>query len=51
MKEAFIRQQQQQQQQVKLFIFFFFYDLQLQIIESNSLKASVENSSAHWAIF
>ncbi len=30
---------------------FFFDDLQLQIIASISPKASVENSSAQWAIF
>ncbi len=30
---------------------FFFDDLHLQIIESISPKASVENSSAQWAIF
>ncbi len=29
----------------------YFDDLHLQIIESISPKASVENSSAHWAIF
>ncbi len=31
--------------------FFFFYDLHLQIIANISPKASVENSSAQWAIF
>ncbi len=31
--------------------FFFFDDLLLQIIASISPKASVENSSAQWAIF
>ncbi len=37
---------------IKCFILFFFFDnLQLQIIESISPKASVENSSAQWAIF
>ncbi len=30
---------------------FIFDDLQLQITESISLKASVEHSSAQWAIF
>ncbi len=30
---------------------FYFDDLHLQIIESISPKASVENSSARWAIF
>ncbi len=34
-----------------LFNFLFFVDLHLQIIESISSKASVENSSAQWAIF
>ncbi len=33
-----------------LFIFFFFNDLHLQIIASISPNASVENSSAQWAI-
>ncbi len=34
------------------FIYFLFVDdLHLQIIESISPKASVETSSAHWAIF
>ncbi len=33
-----------------LFIFLFFDDLHLQIIESISPKASVENSSAQWVI-
>ncbi len=32
-------------------LFFYFDDLHLQIIESISPKASVENSSAQWAIF
>ncbi len=32
------------------FLNFFFYDLHLQIIESISPKASVEKSSAQWAI-
>ncbi len=32
-------------------LFCYFDDLHLQIIESISPKASVENSSAHWAIF
>ncbi len=32
-------------------IFFYFDDLYIQIIESISPKASVENSSAQWAIF
>ncbi len=32
-------------------LFYFFDDLHLQIIKSISPKASVENSSAHWAIF
>ncbi len=34
-----------------LFNFFYFDDLHLQIIESISTKASVENLSAQWAIF
>ncbi len=34
-----------------LFLFFYFDDLHLEIIESISLKASEENSSAQWAIF
>ncbi len=34
-----------------LHIVVFFDDLQLQIIESISPKAYVENSSAQWAIF
>ncbi len=39
--------------QVKSFIsvFLFFDDLHLQIIESISPKASVQNSSAQWTIF
>ncbi len=32
-------------------IYYFFDDPHLQIIKSNSPKASVENSSAQWAIF
>ncbi len=35
----------------KYFLFFYFDDLHLQIIGSISPKASVENSSAQWAIF
>ncbi len=35
---------------IYLFIYFYFDDLHLQIIESISPKASVENSSAQWAI-
>ncbi len=35
----------------RIWFFFFFYDLHLQIIASISPKASVENSSAQWAIF
>ncbi len=33
------------------FLIFYFDDLNLQIIESIFPKASVENSSAQWAIF
>ncbi len=33
------------------FVFFYFDNLHLQIIESISPKAPVENSSAQWAIF
>ncbi len=32
-------------------LFYFFDDLHLQIIANISPKASVENSSAQWAIF
>ncbi len=37
--------------EIQFFIFFYFDDLHLQLIESISPKASVENSSAQWAIF
>ncbi len=35
----------------EFYIYFVFDDLHLQIIASISPKASVENSSAQWAIF